>query len=85
MSISDETFVEVMIELHLVEARRVGDDERTAMRAEVFDRYHVTESDVKHKLTRLDDDPEHYAELYARVVDRLTEEAADLASQAADF
>lgn len=84
-AVPDDTFVEVMIELHLVEARRISDAERTSMRTEVFRRYGVTESAVRQKLTRLDDEPEHYAELYARVVDRLTEEATEITTLDAGF
>ena len=75
-AISEDVFVDVMIELHLVDVVRTTTDDRVALRQRVFDRYEVSEEELSQTIDYYAAATEEYSRVYGRIVDRLTEESS---------
>ncbi len=73
--VDDDVFVELMVELHLVDMRRVPDVERATLRSRVLDKYDVSNAELVDTISFYAENTEAYAEVYTRIVDRLREES----------
>lgn len=73
--VEDDVFVELMVELHLVDMRRVSDSERNTLRNRVLAKYSVTNDQLVDTMQYYAHNSEAYAEVYTRIVDRLREES----------
>jgi hypothetical protein len=74
--VAEDTFVDVMVELHLLDARPELDDSRDELREVIFQRYDVEPMSIDSALVYYSRHPDEYSEVYARIIDRLTEESA---------
>lgn len=72
-SVDDETLVQVLTELHLVEARATREDTSVdpALRDSVFTHYGVTEEQVDAAIEYYSDRPSAYESIYEAVTDSL--------------
>ncbi|MCB0719783.1 MAG: DUF4296 domain-containing protein [Bacteroidetes bacterium] len=72
---SDSTFVEVLVDLHLAQARLdQGLQTDSTLRSTVLQKHKVSEERLDAKVQSLIDDRERYLDLYGKVIDRLSEE-----------
>lgn len=71
--VEDETLIEVLTELHLIEARASRDDTEVdpSLRDSVFSHYGVTEQQVEEALEHYADRPAAYESIYDAVMDSL--------------
>lgn len=73
--VPDSTMVEVLAELHLLDARaQVAAPVRAEARDSIFSRYGIDSVSFARTAAYYADHPDEYADLYGRVVDRLTAE-----------
>ena len=75
-AITEDVFVDVMVELHLVDVVRTTTEDRAALRQRVFDRYQVSEDALRQTVEYYASATEEYSRVYGRIVDRLTEESS---------
>lgn len=73
--IPDSTMVDVLVGLHLAEARSEVDGPLPAgMRDSILSRHGLTPSDYEAAVAHYADHPETYSDIYDRVLDRLSAE-----------
>ena len=74
-AIAQDTFVEIMVELHLLDARPELDGSRDELLEDIVKRYDVELTTIDSALVYYSRHPDEYSEVYARIIDRLTEES----------
>lgn len=79
--VADSTFVSLLAELHLLEARQTTTGKLpAALRDSVFDRYNVDSTAYEQTVAYYSRHVEEYAELYNQVVDRLLQQQDTLSN-----
>jgi hypothetical protein len=77
--VHEETLIAVIVDLHLLEARReLVADAHPALRDSVLGAHGVTHEELQDAIRYFTDRPDEYVSIYNRVIDSLTAEEADL-------
>lgn len=76
--IDEDRFVDVQVELHLIEARPGTDTDRVELRTRALTEHGVDEHQLEAATRYYADNLDDYVAVYERIVDRLTEERARL-------
>lgn len=71
--LDEDTFVEVMVELHLLDARPEPTISYDELRAAILQRYGTRETAVDSTTRYYAEHPDEYSEVYGRIIDRLNE------------
>lgn len=76
--IDEDRFVDVQVELHLIEARPGTDTDRVELRTRVLTEYGLDEHELEAATRYYAENLDEYVVVYERILDRLTEERARL-------